>query len=352
MNARVRGRRAALLLSLALASGGLAASEVASRVQEVDARVGRPVPVLVTRRDVGPGTPLERADLEIRHVPGRFAPTGALTTPDKAIGSEPATAMARGSYVTAALLGGTDARGGPRVLRAGERAVEVGVADGGALTTDVGPGARVDVLVSTEQREGAGVSFIALEDVELLDLRDASGEAPTAPGDADGAAPASSRRHPARDATSGRLPHRGTELRARGAAAATARRRPSPLRPRGGGRGWPLTQVTAECVGHDVRGNSPGAQESKQTVVVERLEFPDGRGESGDSRDRLPDRVSRAKRYRNVGIRAWLRTRPGEPKLSHRYRAASSPCAVRVALLRTPPWDASRAVRGSQPVSR
>ncbi len=192
MNARVRGRRAALLLSLALASGGLAASEVASRVQEVDARVGRPVPVLVTRRDVGPGTPLERADLEIRHVPGRFAPTGALTTPDKAIGSEPATAMARGSYVTAALLGGTDARGGPRVLRAGERAVEVGVADGGALTTDVGPGARVDVLVSTEQREGAGVSFIALEDVELLDLRDASGEAPTAPGDADGAAPASS----------------------------------------------------------------------------------------------------------------------------------------------------------------
>jgi pilus assembly protein CpaB len=28
------------------------------------------------------------------------------------------------------------------------------------------------VLVSTEQREGAGRSFIALEDVELLDLRE------------------------------------------------------------------------------------------------------------------------------------------------------------------------------------
>ena len=78
VTAPVRRRRAALLLSLALACGGLAASQVASRVREVDARVGAPGAGLVTARDVGSGRSLRAGDLEVRQVPERFVPPDAL----------------------------------------------------------------------------------------------------------------------------------------------------------------------------------------------------------------------------------------------------------------------------------
>jgi pilus assembly protein CpaB len=49
------------------------------------------------------------------------------------------------------------------------------VAGGGALA-NAEPGARVDVLVTSGREDGAGRTFVALEDVELLGLRAASGE--------------------------------------------------------------------------------------------------------------------------------------------------------------------------------
>jgi pilus assembly protein CpaB len=44
------------------------------------------------------------------------------------------------------------------------------VAGGDPLGRAGGPGSRVDVLVSTEPRDGSGRTFLALEDVELLAL--------------------------------------------------------------------------------------------------------------------------------------------------------------------------------------
>jgi hypothetical protein len=44
-------------------------------------------------------------------------------------------------------------------------------------------------------------------------------------------------------------------------------------------------------------------------VRTERLEFPDGRGETRQVREGLPDRTLEGRRYRNVRVRAWLRTR-------------------------------------------
>jgi pilus assembly protein CpaB len=41
---------------------------------------------------------------------------------------------------------------------------------GGGLAL-AAPGSRVDVLVSTQRHDGAGRTFVALEDVMLLDLR-------------------------------------------------------------------------------------------------------------------------------------------------------------------------------------
>jgi pilus assembly protein CpaB len=161
-----------LLVSLALACGGLAASLVAGRVREVESAVGAPVPVVVMARDVAAGAELRPGDLAVRRVPERFVPPDALAAPDEAIGLPVAAPLARGTQLTAAAIGapGGEAIDGaaPGPLRRGQRAVEVAVAGGEALAAVAGPGSRVDVLVSTEPGTGSGASFLALEDVELL----------------------------------------------------------------------------------------------------------------------------------------------------------------------------------------
>jgi pilus assembly protein CpaB len=178
MSPPARRRRALLLLSLALARGGLAASLVRDRVERVQAQVGRPVPAVVARRDLPGDRDLSPRDLALREVPARFLPPDALAAPEEAIGLRTRAPLAAGSYVTPAVLQGRPGDGG---LRRGERALEVAVAGGEALG-ETGPGARVDVLVSTEPHSGAGRTELALEDVELLALREGTGAA-SAPGD-------------------------------------------------------------------------------------------------------------------------------------------------------------------------
>jgi pilus assembly protein CpaB len=182
VSARTRRRRALALLVLALACGALAASELASRVSEVEGRIGVPVPVVVAARDIDPGAELARADLRVSQVPSRFAPPDAPTSVGQAVGLRAAGPVAAGSPITAGVVGGAADGEGPGALRRGERAVEVAVA-GGAGLLEAAPGARVDVLVSTDPGDGPGSSFVALEDVELLGL--APGAAGDAPLDAD-----------------------------------------------------------------------------------------------------------------------------------------------------------------------
>jgi pilus assembly protein CpaB len=189
VSARARRRRAFLFLSLALACGGLAASEVSSRMRAVEASVGGLVPVLTAARDVPAGKELRRADLAVREVPERFAPPDALVAAAEATGLPVAAPLAKGGYVTAAVFGPTGGQPGargPAALRRGERAVEVAVAGGDVLAGSA-PGARVDVLISTDAREGPGRTLLALEDVELLDLRAGTGGAGTGQIEAEGA---------------------------------------------------------------------------------------------------------------------------------------------------------------------
>jgi pilus assembly protein CpaB len=79
--------------------------------------------------------------------------------------------------VTASALattGGDEARPGAGLGR-GERAIELTVAGAEALSGFAGPGARVDVLVTTDGRDGAdGRTELALEGVELLALKPAA----------------------------------------------------------------------------------------------------------------------------------------------------------------------------------
>jgi pilus assembly protein CpaB len=183
VSARTRRRRGLVLLTLALACGALAASEVGDRVSEVEGRIGVPVPVVVAAGDIEAGTELSRADLRLSHVPQRFAPPDAPTSPDQAVGLHTAGPVAAGSPITAGVVGTTATGDDPGALRRGERAVEIAVAGGASLIETAVPGARVDVLVSTDPGDGPGSSFVALEDVELLAL--APGSSAEAPLDAD-----------------------------------------------------------------------------------------------------------------------------------------------------------------------
>ena len=168
-----RRRRGLVLLALAVASGGLAASQVSERERNVDAKIGPLVSVVVAARNIAPDKPLRRADMTVERVPARFVPPDALGAPASLTGARPAVPVAAGAYITGGVLHGGQSAG-DRALKPGERAVELAVAGGGALAA-AGPGSRVDVLVSTQTHEGGGRTVIALEDLALLDLRPAAG---------------------------------------------------------------------------------------------------------------------------------------------------------------------------------
>jgi pilus assembly protein CpaB len=168
---RPRRRRGLLLLSLALACGGLAASQVRERERSVDAKVGPLLPVVVAGRDIPPDEPLRPADMAVARVPARFVPPDAVGAPARLAGARAAVPVAAGGYITSGLLQGA-AAAGEEPLGPGERALELGVAGGGPALA--APGSRVDVLVSTQRHDGAGRTFVALEDVALLDLRPAA----------------------------------------------------------------------------------------------------------------------------------------------------------------------------------
>ncbi len=175
------------MLSLALACGGIAAAQVGGKVRAVEARTGRPLPVVVAARDLPAGRKLGSRDLIVREVPARYVPPDAVAAPGDAVGAKPAGALSRGAYVTAGALARSErGTGGGGGLRRGERAVAVPVAGGAPLSQAGGPGARVDVVVSTEPRSGGGRTFLALENVELLALNGATATAPDKAPDAGG----------------------------------------------------------------------------------------------------------------------------------------------------------------------
>jgi Flp pilus assembly protein CpaB len=179
-------RRGLLLLCFALVCGGLAASQVRERERRAEAAVGSLVSVVVAKRELAADRRLRAGDLAVRRVPARFVPPDALGGAGELAGARTAVPVAAGGYLTAGMLGG-GSHAGPGPLRAGERAVELAVAGGGALA-GAEPGARVDVLVTSRREDGAGRTFVALENVELLGLR-AGGDELAAPDAGAGAAP-------------------------------------------------------------------------------------------------------------------------------------------------------------------
>jgi Flp pilus assembly protein CpaB len=155
----------------------MAASRIRSEERAVRAQVGPLVPVVVARAPIAARTrigPQQVAEeLAVARLPARYVPPGALRDPLKAVGATSAIAIPRGGYLTnAALARARDLR---FALRRGERAIDVEVSGGARLAAVGGPGARVDVVVTTEPRNGAPRAFVAADGAELLSLRRGDG---------------------------------------------------------------------------------------------------------------------------------------------------------------------------------
>jgi Flp pilus assembly protein CpaB len=112
-------------------------------------------------------------DLQVRQVPARFVPAGALRDPAEALGLVPASAIPSGAYLLGAQLRPphSDAPG-PR-LASGRRPVQIMVSGAEALGLGGGSrvGSRVDVVITTEPGDdGTGHTYVAAAGVPLLAL--------------------------------------------------------------------------------------------------------------------------------------------------------------------------------------
>lgn len=180
-----RGRALAFLLAASLAAA-CAAAIADSYGGRVVRGYGELRPVLVAAAELPRGRPLGPAQvaeqLELRRVPARFVPPGALAAPGEAVGLAPVAAIPAGAYLLASQLRPPRMAGPASALGQGRRPVEIAVSGAGALAVAGQPtGGRVDVVVTTEPSgPGSGRTYLAAAGVPLLAL--APGMDGSAPG--------------------------------------------------------------------------------------------------------------------------------------------------------------------------
>jgi Flp pilus assembly protein CpaB len=134
-------------------------------------------PVVVASAQIAPGKALDpdavESDLQVRQIPTRFVPPGALSDPTEALGLVPAAAISSGAYLLASQLRPPRAEPrGPR-LAAGRRPVQIAVSGAEALAIGGADpvGSRVDVVITTEPGDGgSGRTYVAAAGVPLLGL--------------------------------------------------------------------------------------------------------------------------------------------------------------------------------------
>lgn len=172
-----RRGRAVGFLAAALVAAVVAATIADGYGESVVRGYGELRPVLIATADLSAGEEIDpRAvaeKLEVRRVPVRFAPPGALAAPTEALGLVPAVAVPAGSYLLANQLRSAQVRGGGAILGRGRQPVEIAVSGAGALSAfGVQPiGSKVDVVVTTEPTgSGSGRTYVAAPAVPLLGL--------------------------------------------------------------------------------------------------------------------------------------------------------------------------------------
>jgi len=169
-----RRRRGLLLLSVALASGGLAAAQVHERERRAAEQLGPVVEVLVAAHELPAGSRVGRGAVATERVPARFVPPDALSSGAGVLGARIAIPVSAGGYLTAGLFAAAGDQKSQGRIRRGERAVTVEVA-GGTAAAGLAPGSRVDVLVSTEPGAGGGRTQMALAGAEVLRVGEPAG---------------------------------------------------------------------------------------------------------------------------------------------------------------------------------
>ena len=184
--------RAVAFAAAAVACAALSAGLAGGYRSDVAAQLGPLRPVVVAREPLPADAPLKPEDVErglqVRRIPARFVPPGALAIPSDALGRAPTAPVPPGSYLLSAQLQlpDGDRPDRPPGLGGNRRPVEISVAAAGSLTAGPPRERRVDVVVTTEPGPGggAGRTYVAAAAVRLLDLRSAGGAEPggTLPG--------------------------------------------------------------------------------------------------------------------------------------------------------------------------
>jgi pilus assembly protein CpaB len=177
MGGSVSRRARAIAFGLAALVAAIAAGAIADGYGNSVARgYGALRPVVVAAAPLPAGKALDPTgadDVEVRQVPVRFVPAGALRDPAEALGLVPAAAIPSGAYLLAAQLRPPRSeRPGPR-LAAGRRPVQIAVSGAEALAAaGADPvGSRVDIVVTAEPEDGGtGRTYVAAAAVPLLGL--------------------------------------------------------------------------------------------------------------------------------------------------------------------------------------
>ena len=110
-----RRARAIGFAAAAVACAALAATIAGRYRTDLEDQLGPLRRVVVARGQLSPTRPLRPAEasslLEIRRIPERFAPPGALTAPRQAVGHTPTVRIPAGAYVLASQLRAGGRRG-------------------------------------------------------------------------------------------------------------------------------------------------------------------------------------------------------------------------------------------------
>lgn len=171
-----RGR--AIGFGVAALFAAVAAAAIADGYGERLARgYGELVPVVVAAERLPAGEAIDprraAAGLQLRRVPRRFVPVGALRDPAEAIGLAPTAGVPTGAYLLASQLRAPRASQPVPGLGGGRRPVEIAVSGADALSAGGGraTGGRVDVVVTSEPAAGGrGRTYVAAAGVPLLGL--------------------------------------------------------------------------------------------------------------------------------------------------------------------------------------
>ena len=170
----MRSRRLIIVLLLALASGLAAGWLALNYLRQPNSPISTSAPsaveVVVASRDLPAGHILDVADIKVAQWPGDAVPEGYSSSVDEVLGRGLIQRVAMNEPLMPAKIALKEAGGGlPIVIPEGMRAVSIRVDEVIQVAGFVGPGTRVDVLVTLEgENQPDPITKIVLQNMLVL----------------------------------------------------------------------------------------------------------------------------------------------------------------------------------------